>query len=32
MTSAADWRNPQQTYTTAKDNVAPGLGAPYEHD
>ena len=29
MTSGADWRNPQQTYTTAKDNVPSSLGEQF---
>lgn len=32
MTSGADWRNPQQSYTNKKDKVDAGLGAPYERD
>ena len=32
MTSAADWRNSQQSYTTGKDERAPGTGQMYERD
>ncbi len=32
MTSNADWRNPQQTYTNAKNKVAPGLALGGEED
>ena len=32
MTSAADWRNPQQTYTNAKDKVGPSVGPSATND
>jgi hypothetical protein len=32
MTSVADWRNPQQTYTNKKDDVEPSLGSTAMHE
>lgn len=32
MTSAADWRNPQQTYTNKKDAVGRGVGPSATND
>lgn len=32
MTSVADWRNPQQTYTNKKDQVNPSLGPSATND
>jgi hypothetical protein len=32
MTSAADWRNPHQTYTNKKDEVNPSLGPSATND
>lgn len=32
MTSVADWRNPQQTYTNQKDHVNPSLGPSAVND
>ena len=32
MTSVADWRNPQQTYTNKKDEVNPSLGPSATND
>lgn len=32
MTSVADWRNPQQTYTNKKDDVNPSLGPSATND
>jgi hypothetical protein len=32
MTSSADWRNPQQSYTNKKDTVNPSIGPSATND